>query len=86
VRLDKRGFIKWERRSLFISRALAHEYIQITPALDANVDGRWEVHWGPIRLGSLDEHRAARGLIVARRPRGTVAISLVDETTFADCQ
>jgi hypothetical protein len=53
--------------------------VQIEPDLDADVDGRWQVYWGPIRLGALDEHRPVRGLIVPRRPRGTVAISLVED-------
>lgn len=66
VRIDKNGFIKWHRRNLFISSALKYEYIE----LDPTTDGRWNVHWGAIPLGSLDEHRVDRGLIVPRRPRG----------------
>ncbi len=78
ARIDKRGFIKWRRRNLFVSSALAYEYIQLDPDYDAKVDGRWTVHWGPIVLGYLDDHRSERGLIVPRRPRGTVTMSLVD--------
>jgi transposase InsO family protein len=78
ARIDKRGFVKWHRRNLFISSALAHELVHIGPDLDADVDGRWDVRWGPILLGRLDDHRRERGLIIPRRPRGTVAMSLVD--------
>jgi hypothetical protein len=70
VRLDKNGFLKWHQRRVFIS-ALAHEYIE----LDDRADGRWDVHWGAIPLGSLHEHRLDRGLIVPRRPRGTKKVS-----------
>jgi putative transposase len=79
ARIDKRGFIKWRRRNLFVSSALAHEFVQVGPDLDADTDGRWEIRWGPILLGRLDDHRPDRGLVVPRRPRGTVVMSLTDE-------
>jgi len=67
TRIDKNGFIKWHRHDVFISSALKHELI----ALDADrQDDRWNVRWGAIPLGSLDDHRLDRGLIVIRRPRG----------------
>lgn len=78
ARIDKRGTIQWNRRSIFISSALVHETIQLAPNLDAPDDGRWDVRWGAILLGSLDEHHQERGLIVPRRPRGTVVMSLLD--------
>lgn len=71
ARVDKRGFITWNRRPVFISSALKYEYIE----LDAATDGRWDVHWGAIPLGRLDEHRPDRGLIVARRKRGAQKVS-----------
>jgi len=78
ARVDKQGCIKWQRGNLFISSALRNEFIQLHPNLDAPADGRWNVSWGPIHLGTLDEHQPDRGLTVARRPRGTVVLSLVE--------
>lgn len=77
ARIDKRGCIQWNRRSVFISSALAHELIQLDPNIDAPDDGHWDVSWGEILLGTLNEHQQERGLIVPRRPRGTVVMSLV---------
>lgn len=77
AKADRRGFIKWHRRNLFISSALAHELLQITPACDADIDGRWDVRWGNILIGHLDDHHRDRGLIVPRRPRGTVVMQLL---------
>jgi transposase InsO family protein len=75
VRVDKTGFITWNRRKVFISSALRYEYIDI----DFDPDGRWEVRWGAILLGVLDEHAPERGLIVSRRRRGLVtAQSYID--------
>ena len=71
ARVDKQGFIKWNRHKLFISSALKHEYIELDPI----TDGRWDVHWGAIPLGRLDEHRPDRGLIVPRRARGAKKVS-----------
>ncbi len=78
ARIDKNGFIKWHRRNLFVSSALKHELVQFELDLDSANDGQWEVRWGPILLGRLDEHRPDRGLIVPRRPRGTAVMSLVE--------
>lgn len=66
TRIDKHGFIKWHQRDIFISSALKHEHI----ALAIDDDERWNVRWGAIPLGRLDEHRLDRGLIPMRRPRG----------------
>ena len=66
ARIDKHGFIKWHRRKLFVSSALKHEYVELRPERDVG----WSVHWGPITLGRLDEHRPDRGLIISRRQRG----------------
>jgi transposase InsO family protein len=71
ARIDKYGSIKWNRRNVFISSALAYELVE----LDTHFDGRWDVRWGPILLGRLDAHRVARGLIIARRRRGTNAVT-----------
>jgi len=73
ARVDKHGFIKWNRRNVLISSALRHEYIELE--VDPDVDGRWHVRWCSITLGSLDAHRPERGLIYARRRRGKGEVS-----------
>lgn len=71
VRIDKNGFILWNRRKVFISSALRYEYVE----LESDHLGRWDVRWGAIPLGTLDEHAPARGLIVKRRRRGDAAVT-----------
>jgi putative transposase len=73
VRVDKNGAIKWNRRSVFISSALKHEHIELEESYE--VDGRWDVRWGSILVGWLDAHRPERGLVYARRRRGTSEVS-----------
>ena len=73
TRVDKHGAIKWNRRNVHISSALRYEYIDL--ALDPDVDGRWNVRWGDIPLGYLDDHRRDRGLVFARRTRGNGKVS-----------
>jgi putative transposase len=65
-RADKDGFIRWNRHRTFISSALAHETVSLLPGADTC----WNVHFGPILLGSLDDARPERGLIrPPKRPR-----------------
>jgi putative transposase len=71
ARVDKHGFIKWHQRNVFISSALKHEYIQ----LNVGDNGLWDVQWGAIALGSLDEHHIEQGLIVSRPPRGSKTVT-----------
>jgi transposase InsO family protein len=71
ARIDKNGFIKWQRRKVFISSALKYEYVE----LDCDTEGGWDVRWGSILLGRLNEHRPDRGLIVPRRRRGSKEVS-----------
>jgi transposase InsO family protein len=71
ARVDKNGCINWHQRSVFISSALKYEYVEF----DAVADGRWNIRWATIPLGRFDENRPKRGLIVARRGRGTGKVS-----------
>ena len=71
ARVDKQGFITWHRKKVFISSALKHECIELAP----NDKGHWDVHWGQIPIGILDEHRPDRGLVIPRRRRGTSEVS-----------
>lgn len=70
VRIDKNGFIKWHRRKIFISSALKCEYVELDPS-----DRGWDVRWGAIPLGRLDEHRPERGLVTPHRKRGSKEVS-----------
>ena len=72
TRIDKHGFIKWHQRDVFISSALRYESIELEPD---DQDGRWNVRWGALPLGSLDELRIDRGLIIKRRPRGAKTVT-----------
>ena len=56
--VDKNGFIKWHGRRVMVSSALRHE--RITFELDPDADGRWEVRWGSILIGILDDHHRDR--------------------------
>ena len=63
VRLDKNGFLRWRRRRIFISTALAHESVEIAPD-----DRVYAVLYGPILLGELHPERLHLGLRPKRGP------------------
>jgi len=63
--VDRQGCIRWHRRKVFITSALWGERVEVAH-LD---DSRWEVHFGPVYLGHLDDDHPDRGLILPRRPR-----------------
>jgi len=74
-RADRDGFIRWsrdQRRRIHISSALAHETISLMPRTD---EGRWDLYYGPILLGSIDEKRLERGLILPPRPKRRPPVS-----------
>jgi len=50
-RVSKPGVISWHSKPLVISTVLIHQEIALEP-ID---DGEWDLHFGPIRLGRLDE-------------------------------
>jgi putative transposase len=81
ARVDRNGFIKWNRRNVMIS-ALKHEDIELLANPD--VDGRWDVRWGAILLGWLDSHHPERGLIYARRSRGVSEVSAMSFAVVGD--
>ena len=70
-RAENDGFIRWHRHRVFISVALGGEYLSLGPA----DDGRWQVCYGPILLGTLDENRLERGLIRPPRPKRSAPVS-----------
>jgi hypothetical protein len=66
-RAEKGGFIRWNRRRVFVSAALVGEYVTLGPCNE----GCWQVYYGPILLGTLDERRPTRGLILPLSPQAT---------------
>jgi len=73
ARIERNGCIRWKQRNVFISSALKYEHVELD--LNRDIDGRWDVRWGEILLGYLDEHRPERGLVYPRRRRGTKEVS-----------
>lgn len=59
VLVDRDGFIRWGRAKILIARALADELVDFYPAGDR----QWEVRFGQVPLGIIDETRIAKGLI-----------------------
>lgn len=71
ARIDKNGFIKWQQRNVFISSALYTQTIEIE-VID---DRYWNVKWGEIVLGRLDDEHPEHGLIVPHRRRGSAKVT-----------
>jgi len=65
VRVDRQGSFRWGRHRVFLSAALAHQTVSLTP----DSGGRWVVSFGAIELGSLDEDRIYRGVQAKTRQR-----------------
>jgi transposase InsO family protein len=60
LRVDKNGFIRWAKRQIFVSTALAHEDIEL------RYDGEneeWDVVFGPLVIGRLRETVAGPTLL-----------------------
>jgi putative transposase len=64
--VDKAGFIRWKRRSIFITTALRHESVELQFDGERNL---WSITYGAIFLGHLDDERLDRGLLRPRRLR-----------------
>ncbi len=74
-KVDRYGFIRWHRRRLFVSEALAFEHVILWPEDGA----QWSVWFGPIALGRFDGHRHADRIAPIRRPKGTLRLSLYSD-------
>ena len=76
--VDTNGSIRWRNRKVHISHALAPESVALFP-VDSE---RWEVSYGPIELGFLDDDHLDHGLIPSRqrRRRGSIAKLSLDES------
>lgn len=66
--VDRDGFVRWKRRRVFISTALAYEHVTLDFDNDP-ADERWIVRWAGIVLGWIDDSRLGRGLILPARRR-----------------
>ena len=65
--VDRRGEIRFGRRRYTLTPCLWGETVELTPAGER----QWEVFFGPVLLGILDETRSQRDLIrPKRRARG----------------
>lgn len=64
-RVDRYGDIPWGRTRVHITQALYGDYVQLEPAGAR----QWEVRFGPIVLGIIDETRLSKGLIRPKPPR-----------------
>ena len=65
-RVERTGHIRWRRHKIFISTALAHEYVGLEPDDHHRF---WTVSFGPIELGKIDIEHLDRGLLLPRRRR-----------------
>jgi transposase InsO family protein len=75
-RVDRRGFVPWRRKRIFIGEAFAFESLSLWPG-----DGdRWEVSFGNICIGHIANASATSpNFIPRRRPKGTMRLALEGE-------
>ncbi len=70
--VDKDGFVRWGRRRIFVSSALACEKVDMIPGGQTD----WLIQFGRIVLGEFDEQYPERGLQPRSRPRGSNYLQL----------
>lgn len=73
--VDSNGSIRWHRHNIHISHALALESVALFPLAGR----RWQVSYGPIELGTIDDDRLDRGLIRSRRRRRSIENVSLDQ-------
>jgi transposase InsO family protein len=64
--VEPTGHIRWRRHRIFVSTALAREFVGLWPDRLHRV---WTVTFGPVQLGRFDLDHLDRGLILPRRRR-----------------
>jgi transposase InsO family protein len=72
IRLDNTGSFRWHGATVFISSALAGEYVELAP----HGGTEWSVMFGPIALGRLDTKNLKRGLSATSKRRRTHYLAL----------
>jgi hypothetical protein len=73
VTVDQFGFMRWARKRLFVSSALACEKVEVLP----DGDTRWAVLFGRLLLGHFDDQQVERGLRPLPRPRRSNYLDLI---------
>ncbi len=63
--VDRVGEVRWGRRRIYLAHCLYGEPVDLIPAGER----QWEVRFGPVTLGLIDETRLHKGLIRPRRRR-----------------
>jgi putative transposase len=74
AQVDKDGFIRLQRRRVFVSTALRHLHVELELAGPTV----WDVRWGKILLGRIDSQSLDRGMAQTRRKRGEVSTMSLD--------
>ncbi|MEL7306343.1 MAG: integrase core domain-containing protein, partial [Myxococcota bacterium] len=64
-RLDRRGSFIWKRKRIRIGEAFAYEHINLWPAPES----RWEVYFGDIFLGHINDAKRPIEFKPLRRPK-----------------
>lgn len=72
--VDRRGWLRWRPRNVFLGEALALERVSLWPG----ESDAWEVYLGAILLGHIDLS-TDRGFVPRRRGKGPMRLSLIDE-------
>ena len=79
LRSSTRGMISWRHRRIFIGEAFALERLTFWPAEGS----RWEIYFGAICLGFVDEDKPDLGFVPVRRPRKTtMRLNLEEELSW----
>ncbi|TMA22814.1 MAG: IS481 family transposase [Deltaproteobacteria bacterium] len=63
--VDRYGCIRWHRRKLFVTSALAGEIIE----LDRIGETTWEIRFLDLIIAELDDRKIAQGIVMKRKPQ-----------------
>lgn len=70
--VDDKGYIRWQRRRVFVARALRHQLVELRPTRRRR---RWLVCFGPVVLGHYDERTKQPRVIRAAKAKKVQAMS-----------
>jgi transposase InsO family protein len=70
--VDKHGRIQWQKRRVFIARALCDQLVELRPTRRPRC---WAVSFGPVMLGHYDERAKKARLVPSAKPRKVSAMS-----------
>ena len=63
--VDRSGCIRWRKRKLFVTSALAGEMVE----LERLGETTWQVRFLDLAIGSIDERNLDRGILMKRKPQ-----------------